>query len=360
LAGSVLRILHVLPSLELAGTQRFVTTLAVAQARAGDEPTVVSLTRDPAPGFVAELEAAKVGVISIRKGPGMDPRVPGIVRAIAKRTRADVVHTHGYALTYGLLAQLSPRRRAAHTLHATMDIELGRATAPFYPVAHRLGVRFAAISDAVSASCAERFGFSPPVIDSGVDLSAFRRPPRTTRADYGVPDGVPVVATVSRLDPVKGVDIALEAFARVRSTAHWLVAGSGPQREALIARAHALGVSERVHFLGPVDDVPSLLATADVFLLTSRSEGLGLSVVEALAAGLPCVVTRVGGLPELVTDGVNGLLAASEDVADIGRALERMLVDGEARERMADAASASVARFDAASTATAYRQLYTA
>ena len=113
-----------------------------------------------------------------------------------------------------------------------------------------------------------------------------------------------------------------------------LIIGGG-RREAEMRRLAAeLGLAGRVHFLGPRDDVPDLLSALDIFVLPSHSEGVSLALLEAMAASLPVIATRVGGLPEVVTDGENGLLIPPQDPEALATALERLLADPDLAQKL--------------------------
>jgi glycosyltransferase involved in cell wall biosynthesis len=151
------------------------------------------------------------------------------------------------------------------------------------------------------------------------------------------------LAFAGRLGPQKSLEIALEAVARVPDVT-LAVAGDGPDREALERRAHELGLDGRVRFLGavPRDRVLRLFRAADASLLSSSWENLPHTVLEALAVGSPVISTAVGGVPEVVRDGENGLLVPPGDAGALAEAIRRFFGDGELRRRLAEAASASV------------------
>lgn len=116
-----------------------------------------------------------------------------------------------------------------------------------------------------------------------------------------------------------------------------LLVGDGPWRPTLEHQARMLGVTEFVHFAGVRNDIPALLAASDLFCLPSRTEGLGIAAIEAMASGLPVVASRVGGLPEVVEDGVTGLLVPPDDTAALAEALVRILEDRHRAAQMGDA-----------------------
>jgi glycosyltransferase involved in cell wall biosynthesis len=154
----------------------------------------------------------------------------------------------------------------------------------------------------------------------------------------------PTLACAGRLGPQKALDVALEALAAVPGVS-LVVAGDGPERAKLERLAAELGVAERVRFLGSLSRraVLELFRAADAALLSSTWENLPHAVLEALAVGTPVIATAVGGVPEVVRDGENGLLSPAGDPAALAAAISRFFGDAELRRRLEEAASASVA-----------------
>ena len=147
------------------------------------------------------------------------------------------------------------------------------------------------------------------VVRNGIPVDRFiARPKCGCRSALTAGLNAPVVLTPARLHPQKGHVTLLEAAALVPN-AVFLLAGDGPERHSLEAMAHALGIADRVRFLGQRSDIPELLASSDVFVLPSLYEGLPLSVLEAMAAGKPVIATRIGGTDEAVIDGTTGILS---------------------------------------------------
>lgn len=178
------------------------------------------------------------------------------------------------------------------------------------------------------------------VVPSGVDLSHFS-PEARDPAELGLPTDRLLVGTVLRLVPVKGIFDLLEAFQivqRARPDAFLAIAGDGPLRQELSERAAQLGLTQDVRFLGHVDPVGPFLQMLDLFVLPSHNEGMGRAVVEAMACRLPVVVTRIGGLPDLVQEGENGFLVSPRDPQDLASGILRALADPEKRSRMGRAA----------------------
>jgi glycosyltransferase involved in cell wall biosynthesis len=181
------------------------------------------------------------------------------------------------------------------------------------------------------------------------------------RASLGIPADAPVFVMVGRFVQQKNHAATLAAFASPRLCAlapHLLLAGDGVLRGELERQAAALRVAERVHFLGARKDVPRVLAAADVFVLSSSYEGHPLAVMEAMAAGKPVVATRVGCVPENVSDGTGRLVAPGDDGA-LEAALYELASDRETTRSLGAAAlRAARERFDASLMTRAYERLY--
>jgi glycosyltransferase involved in cell wall biosynthesis len=213
-----------------------------------------------------------------------------------------------------------------------------------------------------------RSGVAPEttrIIPSAVDPDATQ--PRagrsTTRARESLAADTPCLLVLASLVARKGIDVLLDALARLGARAPqpvlW-IAGEGPERDALERRAHVLGLTQRVRFLGRRSDAGDLLAACDVFVLPSRLEGLGVAALEAMAAARPVVASAVGGLAEAVEHESTGLLVPPEDPDALAAALARLLEDPALGKRLGDAGPARVREHYAAERMVeAYEALYT-
>jgi glycosyltransferase involved in cell wall biosynthesis len=236
----------------------------------------------------------------------------GRVAALLAGVRHRIFTTHGWAFA-------AAEGRAAR-LYALVERSLRPITSTVICVSereHRRGLEARACADGRVL-----------VIRNAVDLGRFR--PRSGGHDH---DPVQLVS-VGRLAAPKDFATLLDALAELpRGSATLRIVGDGPEREALEERARTLALDQWVRFEGTVPDVAPALAEADVFVLSSRSEGMPMSVLEAMAAGLPIVATDVGGLRELVDDE-NGLLVPRGDAQRLAEALARLVADGRLRTRL--------------------------
>lgn len=192
--------------------------------------------------------------------------------------------------------------------------------------------------------CAGHFA----VVPSGIDLEKFRlarsRDVRRPGRFPWPPDAV-VVGSVGWLTPIKGHRYLIEAAAGMLPTCphlHVMIVGSGELRDELAAMGRRLGVGDRVHLLGHREDVEACLAAMDIFVLPSLNEGMGRALVEAMAAGLPVVATKVGGVPAVVQDRHNGLLVPPGNASALADALRSLLSRPEWMKQLGDAAQQSI------------------
>lgn len=300
-------------------------------------------------------------VIGAREGRGLDIRAIFRLAKLLKREHVQVLQCHNRAShMYGAFAaKLAGVPAVICTRHAA-PLNYGNKgrPVPLERLAIPLTHWFVAVSKEVHETAVER-GRVPAgrssVIPNGVDLSRFQM-------NGSVPAESDLVC-VARLSPEKRHDLLLAAVRRLSELGikpTLTLAGDGPARPSVEARIKEFGLSGQVRLLGTRKDVPELLGSANIFVLTSDTEGLPITIIEAMAAGKPVVATRVGGVPDVVVDGETGILVPAGDVEQLARALEKMLRDEALRKRMGAAGSrAARERFDIVETVRHYEALYT-
>jgi len=337
----------------------------------GGEQQVLYLARGlQARGVTQELLCQQNSVLAARARdaglPVWERRLHGEVdlpsmRAMAERLRAghfDLIHMHtSHAHTLGLVAaRLAGRRRPgdrpATLVSRRVDFSIRkRRLLDFSHLKYTWGLdRIVCVSEMIRAVLL-RDGLPPAlvgVVHSGVDVARLNGAP-DRRADYrrefGVPSGAPLIATVGHCADHKGQRFLVAAAPAVLQRfpeARILVVGEGELLPDLKEQARALHVEGRVLFPGFRTDVPALLRALDLFCFPSHLEGLGTSVLDALAVGLPVVATTAGGIPEMITDGVHGRLVPPRDPAALAAALVEMLEHPERARQMGEAGRARV------------------
>jgi glycosyltransferase involved in cell wall biosynthesis len=185
--------------------------------------------------------------------------------------------------------------------------------------------------------------------------------PDGVREELGLPAGAPVVGTVANFTVHKAHPDLLRAFEQVRRSvpdARLVLVGSGPEEGRVRRLARELGLDGTVLFTGARADVPRVAGVFDVFALSSIQEGLAIAVLEAMALGIPCVATDVGGVPEVVVDGEDGIIVPPRDPSALADAIVSLLRDPALRKRMGSAARRQAARFDIRETVRASERIY--
>jgi glycosyltransferase involved in cell wall biosynthesis len=275
------------------------------------------------------------------------------LRRILTSHAYDIVHAHASHAHSGAAAarmRIWPQPKLVVSRRVNVAVKSGPAARWKYRravdayIAISESVRTALVAGGVDAA-------SVFVVPSGIDLDKFAaiRDTADTRREFGFPPDAPLVGTVGALTAEKAPGDFITAARRVlaeRADARFLVVGDGPLRGELERAASAFGISERVTFTGFRADALDLLAMLDVFVMCSLSEGLGTSILDAQAAGVPVVATRTGGIPEIVEDGVSGVLVSPRSPQLLGAAIVRMLIDGALRDSCRNAARERIGGYD--------------
>lgn len=343
-------VLHIAAPAAFGGLESALQALAAGQRRRGHSVTV-AMVLEPAQGTVAlahTVAARGVQVEEIRVGARAYMRERAAVRSLIRAIRPDIVHTHGFrpdAVDGGVAR--GERLPVVSTCHGFIESDWrGRV---YQSVQRQLLRRFDAVI-AVSSPIAVRLrqagvaASKVHVLPNGFSAPANTRDASEAREILGLPPG-PVVGWVGRLSMEKGPDLALDAFARLGGVARLAMIGAGREESALRQRARTLGIADRVTWCGAVRDAGSLFTAFDAFLLSSRTEGTPIALLEAMAAGVPVVAARVGGVPDVVDD-TSALLVEPGSVDGLASAIAHTLDNpGPARLRAGRAVARLASHF---------------
>jgi len=341
--SAVRTVVHFSDSAAFGGTERALLQLLAGLDRARWRPVLFHADVPGARQLAEEAAALDVpthAVAAVDQPMRGVASVPGLARAF-RRERAAVFHAHqtwSLSCRYGIVAAALARvpvRVASAQLFLEMPKLVGIDAQ--HTLLTRCLHRHVAVSRFVAMRLHERFGV--PMARIVVIPNAVEPPPPVSadpqlRVQVGAGDERTSLAlTVARLDAQKGIAHLIDAAAMVPDTV-FAIAGDGPDRAVLEARAAQLGVGGRVHFLGHRRDVPALLTIADLFVLPSLYEGFPLSILEAMAAGVPVVATAIGGTDELVSSDT-GTLVAPADPRALADGIRAVLADREGAARRA-------------------------
>ncbi|MHB1311212.1 MAG: N-acetyl-alpha-D-glucosaminyl L-malate synthase BshA [Gemmatimonadaceae bacterium] len=357
------------------GSGAVATELGIALAGRGHEVHFITYAqpfRLPAFSPRITFHEVSIGSYPLFQYPPYDLALAVKMHEVATQQNLDLLHVH-YAIPHATSAWLAKQMLAetghdlpvVTTLHGT-DITIVGQDHSYHAITKfsiEKSDRVTAVSQYLKDETVRAFGCDNQrveVIPNFVDLQVFRRDAydRALRQQLG--DGRKVLMHISNFRPVKRVTDVVQVFAAVRREipSVLVMVGDGPDRSAAEEEARRLGVEGDVRFLGKIDGVAPLLASADLYLLTTNQESFGLSALEAQACGVPVLGYSVGGLPEVVESGRTGHLASVGDVVGLSRAAIDVLADDARWQAMSAASRVSAARFSTEQVIPRYEALY--
>lgn len=318
-----------------------------------------------------ELQALGYPVIVLQRRPGFDLRCVRRLARFCREQNVRLIHAHQYGPFFyaELASRLARRVPVLFTEHGRDYPDYRRPKRVWANRALlRRRDRVVAVGQYVREALVQYEGFAPQrveVVYNGIDCEVYGAEPvnrAEVRAGWGLDDSHLVIVQVARLNRLKDHATALRALALLMPEmpqVRLILVGDGEERSVLEALTDELGLRGQVVFTGMQKDVAPLLGGADVFLLSSVSEGIPLTLLEAMAARLPCVSTRVGGIPEVIMDGQTGLLAVPSDARDLAEKLRMVIGDAALRQQFGDAGAARIRdHFDARQMHLAYAKIY--
>jgi glycosyltransferase involved in cell wall biosynthesis len=341
-------VLWLVKGLDRGGAERLLVASARRRDRQGLAVRAGYLMPDMG-ALVAELEAEGVPVACLGRRRILDPRWLASLRRSLIRDPVDIVHAHSPVAAVGarIVARSLPRRQRPRVVSTDHSLWDSHVTATRWADGLTSGLDDArlTVSEAVRASLPRRIHRRSLVVSPGIEVERVRaqRAHRdAVRAELGLEPGTLAVGTVANLRPVKAypdlLTAALEVIERLPHV-RFVTVGQGPQEAEVRALHSRLGLGDRVLLLGHRPDAVRLMAACDVFVLSSLHEGLPVALMEALALGLPVVATDVGGIPELIEPGREGLLVPPGRPGELATALVTVLTDAERRRQMTEAAA---------------------
>lgn len=357
-----MRIAHLINTLTCAGAEQVVASLAIYHSQCGHSVKIICLRSiGENPVDIDLLITANVEIISLDKPPGLHISTLKKLRNILINHSIEVLHTHNHLVHhYGAVAgRLAKIPAILNTLHGTSSLQMSPSwTKLLFWISCQLSHRIVCVDQQVDTVFRQNYPLLSKrltVIENGIDLRSFlvvQHAPKQNALTLG---------TIGRLDSIKGHDILLRAFADLHKDHPDLqlrILGDGALRQPLIDLAKNLLISDHVHFDGFSRNTPAFLVHLDLYVISSLSEGLPLSLLEAMAASLPIVATAVGGIPGIINQAACGWLCPPRDPEALAKTLHQAITDPHLHEMGARSRQAAVDRFSIEKMANRYEILY--
>lgn len=350
------KVLLVVPSLEQGGAQKFVMDLANELDKTKYEVRVLSYYKKTNSVFDEFAEKNGIHVIYLDKTLGFHLSFIKKVRNVVRQYKPDVIHTNIDSILY-MLPSYKRKQIKLHTVHSIAEKESSGKKRKIRSIAYKLfGVVPVAISDTVAESISRVHNMKQekiPIVYNGVDCKRYDIPKISSNKIRFV--------TVGTIYSVKNFPFLVDSFAELCKEFDNLdltIVGDGVDRENLQIQIDSLGLSDKIHITGCVYDVENYLAKADVYVACSLFEGLPISMLEAMSAGLPVVSTDVGGVKDIIKDGVNGILVESGNKEKYVQALKELILNESIREIYSAKAKEISKNYDIRLMVEGYERIY--
>jgi L-malate glycosyltransferase len=372
--NSPINVMQLVISLSIGGTEK----LVYDYVKKADKRVISSIIccLDDAGALGIELEREGYHVEILGRRPGIDYEVARRLAKVILANGVSIIHAHQYTpYFYGFLAAMNimvsngGRRPGLilteHGLHYPYKRKLKRYLVnPLMLYAADEIITICEYTKKILIKYDNYPQKRTRVIYNGVDVEAFRRPVESAKKkeELGLPSDSKIIGIVARLDPVKNHSLLFRAFNLIThdlSNTFVMVVGEGPEENKLKALAQELGIADRIRFLGSRRDISELLHICDVFVLPSISEGMPVTLIEAMASGVPTVATCVGGNCEVVRDGITGFIVRDNEIGEISNRILTIINNKELGKTMGQAGAKWVGEaFNINKTIDSYTETY--
>jgi len=340
--------------IDIGGGENYILTLAKHMPKLGYD---LICTCFPGGEFEKVLKESGIESFPLNLSRKGNLSMAWAMAGFCRNNKIDIVHAHGAtgALAARIASLIPGGIRPITTYHIAItnitDIPFWKKKifALFDRSTSVVDKKILSVSHAVKEIMIREAFFARDrisVLYSGIDVSRFKDRQRgKVRKELCLPDQVTVMGIVARLSEEKGISYLLEAIPHVLkrySNLHLLIAGDGPIKDKLKNLSVRMGLEQNVIFLGYRNDIPEFMTDFDLLVMPSLTEGFPLTLLEGMAAGLPIVATRVGGIPEIITDGIEGILIPPREPDALAKAIIRVLRDKESGKTMGLAARKKV------------------
>lgn len=369
-----IKVLHIIGGGEFGGAEQYMLTLAKHINKSEVELHVACLFEEPLAPLVKKL-GVPAHVFPMRNK--LDLKTIGEVASLIKMEGFHIVHTHGVRanLIGRVAAKKAGVKHVVTTVHSILKFDYTKWTDRFFnsicdKVTEAITEKFITVSEMLAQELIKAGIPQAKIVTvyNGLELEKYNAniSGLPVRQAFGVSGDEKLLGIVARLHPVKGHLYLFEAMARLTKNSpkiKLLVVGTGPERPHFEEMVAQLNIKSKVIFAGFQKNIPEIIAALDLLVLPSLSEGLGLAVMEGMAMGKAVLATKVGGIPEIITSGVDGLLVPPADFQALAEGIQQLLQSDQMMAQFGDAARRTIeTRFSAGlmaeKTAKVYKDLY--
>jgi len=339
------KVVHVTFDMRIGGAEQVIFNLIENTDTLKYEVSILCLDHSVGP-FGVQLQRKGYKIKTLTRKPGFDFFLINKIRRFITRHNIDVLHCHQYTpYAYGVLGAAFSKCKIIFTEHGRFYPDQRKIKRVFVnPFLNLLTDYVTAISSATRDALAEFENFPRDkikIVYNGIDDSRFLGTQESNlKKSLGIGQNAYILGTVARLDEIKNQPMMIRALKMIQQSypeTYLIIVGDGPEREYLEALASQLQLASHIVFTGFREDAHLFYKIMDVFLLTSFSEGTAMTLLEAMAAGLPCIATKVGGNPEIVKDCETGYIISSGDEQKLAEKICALLKDEGLRTKMGQA-----------------------
>lgn len=359
-----MRIMYVIPSLEMGGAEKLVIDIARNIDKEKYEVKIVTLLDKKWLGFLDVAAENDIEIISICRNLNGTNKIYAILKAIQifNTYKPDIVHTHLNSIIYALPAILfSKVKTRIHTFHSIAD----RSLKGIYGIALWIAMKYmkfipVGVGETVCDSISNAYGIKRGkvhLIFNGIDTTRFspdEETQKTSKTEIRL-------VNVGRMFHVKNPKLLIKSFFEALRDCPDIIltmVGDGEEREAIEMLVTDLGIKDKVNLVGNQENVETYLKNADIYISASNVEGVPLSVLEAMACGLPIISTKAGGVIDIVKDGENGILVEVGNKEELKNAIIRLCKDAILRKKIGTNALEASRKYSIKSTVRKYEEIY--
>lgn len=354
-----LKVLHMVLDLGPGGVERFVTDLLLNYDKNNFEMVLICLRSKTYYTFEAELENAGVSVFYLNKSKGnYSISILMKIIKIVRDFKPDVIHSHTFMMKYALLPMIIKKVTVRiHTVHVPAPMEINSKI--WFKIQDIAYKKFrcipVAVSNAVRDTVEELHNLKNIlVIYNGINLENFKNGCKKDKKYMQL-------IHIGRFASYKNHELLIDTFnilCKSYTNIKLVLVGQGELLNVIQDKVIKSGIADKVEFIETSDNIPELLSNSDIFVFSSKYEGFGLVIAEAMACELPIVSTKVGGVVEMVKDGINGFLVDGNDTEAFANAVAQILENSKLRKKMSRESSKIASQFDLKNTVNEYEKLY--